>query len=483
MSLLLDALRRAEKAKDATLSTEAADTTAIPLLVEEAPAPQSESQGLSLVDMTDGAEPSSPSTEMRARGDEDGYGSSGPENVRRPDAGTGGVSGGAWPDLAVGRVEARSLFDLNGESALRRRWRWAFIGAGIMLIVFLSVYYGWLLYMAAKPRAGLAPRHLPAPAAKSAASPPLLPSAPVDRSTAGAAEGPVSASATPKVVPIPEAGPPAGSRDAARAGGDEPAGGEPDKRIVAKQPPPPDLSDDRRAALAPVSPVTVGNGAAVAVNGGPDKHERGRPLITISRRQRQDPVFPRLSSAYEAYRAGDYARAEADYRFVLERQPENRDALLGIAALAVSNGRLEEAFGLYRRVLKNSPGDQAALAALTALQERSDPLESERRLKQLLAADPEAPYLYFALGNLHAARGQWSEAQQAYFDAYRRDSENGDYAYNLAVGLDHLGQRQAALRYYRRALEVAGRGEVGFEPDMVRQRVGMLSERPAASVP
>ncbi len=193
MSLLLDALRRAEKAKDATLSAEAADTAAIPLLVEEAPAPQSEGQGLSLVDMTDGAEPSSPSTEMRTRRDGDGFGSSGPESVRSLAAGTASVSGSGWPDLAIGRGEARSLFDLNGESAIRRRWRWAFIGTGITLIVFLIVYYGWLLYMAAKPWAELAPRHLPAPAAKSVASPPLVSFTPVDGSTAGVAEGPVSA--------------------------------------------------------------------------------------------------------------------------------------------------------------------------------------------------------------------------------------------------------------------------------------------------
>lgn len=483
MSLLLDALRRAEKAKDAEASGEAGETTHIPLLVEEVQATDPNGHGFALVDVADGAEHSTVSTKKKIRGDEDGYDSFGPENAQNGDGGTDGVWAGAKSGPRMGRFEVRTMFDLNGESVYRRRRRWRFIGTGITLIFILSAYYGWLLYMAVEPSAGLVTGQRPAPAAKSVAPESLSLSRPAGGDAAGLVEDAMAAGGIAKVVPPPEAGRPAVGSDAPTPGGGEPAGGAPVTRMVTKQPPPPGPSDERRAELTRASPVTVGDGMAVAANGSSPERGQGRPVITITRRQRQDPVFPRLTSAYEAYRAGDYAQAEADYRFVLVHKPDNRDALLGIAALAVSNGRLDEAFGLYRRVLEINPGDPVALAALTALQEESDPLVGENRLRQLLAADPDAPYLHFALGNLHAAQGQWSEAQQAYFDAYRRDSENGDYAYNLAVGLDHLGQRQAALRYYRRALEVAGRGEVGFEPDIARQRVRMLSERLTAGVP
>jgi tetratricopeptide (TPR) repeat protein len=83
--------------------------------------------------------------------------------------------------------------------------------------------------------------------------------------------------------------------------------------------------------------------------------------------------------------------------------------------------------------------------------------------------------LHFSLGNQYAQQSRWSEAQSAYFKAYSVDPENADYAFNLAVSLDQLHQRNLALDYYQRALALAGKRTASFNPAQARTRVQELS--------
>jgi tetratricopeptide (TPR) repeat protein len=123
-------------------------------------------------------------------------------------------------------------------------------------------------------------------------------------------------------------------------------------------------------------------------------------------------------------------------------------------------------------VLIQNPQDRIATAAMTGLGGGGGAApQNEARIKQALAQDPNAPYLNFALGNVYASQRRWSEAQQSYFDAYRSDGRNADYAFNLAVSLDRLGKRRQALEYYRRALELGERQTTAFSVAAVRERV------------
>ena len=82
--------------------------------------------------------------------------------------------------------------------------------------------------------------------------------------------------------------------------------------------------------------------------------------------------------------------------------------------------------------------------------------------------------LQFTLGNQYAQQGRWAEAQQAYFRAFTADPDNPDFAYNLAVSLDHLRQPKLALEYYRRALALAEKRGASFNPSFARNRAQEL---------
>jgi len=195
----------------------------------------------------------------------------------------------------------------------------------------------------------------------------------------------------------------------------------------------------------------------------------------ISASRAAPQVHPKVGSGYSAYVAGDLATARADYQQALREEPSNRDALLGLAALDVRAGRFEVAEAAYLRLLQSDPRDTHAQAALIALRGgRVDPVAAESRVKSMLAENPGAHVLNFTLGNQFAQQGRWAEAQQEYFKAFAAEPDNADFAYNLAVSLDHLRQPRLALDYYQRALALAKARGARFDIAAAETRAAQL---------
>jgi Flp pilus assembly protein TadD len=187
-------------------------------------------------------------------------------------------------------------------------------------------------------------------------------------------------------------------------------------------------------------------------------------------------VDPLVEQAYQAFQRNDLAVARDGYQRALAREPTNRDALLGLAAIDVRSGQLNSAEARYLKLLEIDPRDSHAVASLISLRGQLDPVASESRLKSLIASQPEAALLHFSLGNQYAQQSRWSEAQAAYFKAHSVDPENADYAFNLAVSLDQLHQGKLALEYYQRALALTDKRAASFAPAQARLRVQELSK-------
>lgn len=200
---------------------------------------------------------------------------------------------------------------------------------------------------------------------------------------------------------------------------------------------------------------------------------RPKPSINISKRQKIPGINPELIAAYNAYQKQNFELSEKLYKRVLRRYPDNRDAVLGLAAIAMYQGRYATARDFYTRALKANPADSVARIALHSLIGSGDALKDGSRLKQWLQSDPGNPQLHFALGNYYAENRQWKEAQHAYFEAFRLAPSRADYAFNLAVTLDRLMLRKQALEYYRKAQELAGSTTL-FSTRQLEQRITQL---------
>ncbi len=225
------------------------------------------------------------------------------------------------------------------------------------------------------------------------------------------------------------------------------------------------------AQISPPTASAASGPARSEARGGPEPFKEN-PAIQIRQSAATSHLNPTLGKAYQSFLSGDSGTAQQLYRKVLQQEPNNRDALLGMAAIALKQKQAGQAAAYYSKLLDLDPADPEALAGLIGLQGQSDPTQSESRLKKVLAQNPQADAAHFALGNLYTQQSRWAEAQQSYFRAYSSAPGNADYAFNLAVSLDHLNQSKLALDYYQRAL--AQPSPASFDKSSVQTRIREL---------
>ena len=185
-------------------------------------------------------------------------------------------------------------------------------------------------------------------------------------------------------------------------------------------------------------------------------------------------VNPALLRGFDAFNRGDLEQAQLEYERAQQSDPRNTEALHGLAAVAMRQGRHEQADLLYRRIAEADPQDTVAMSALINNRSQIDPGAAESRLKSLSAAQPDLAAPQFALGNLFARQSRWNEAQQAYFRAYNAEQDNPDILYNLAISLEQLRQNKLAAQYYGLAIAAAQNRRAGFDPAQAAARQQVL---------
>ena len=197
--------------------------------------------------------------------------------------------------------------------------------------------------------------------------------------------------------------------------------------------------------------------------------------LQISSSSRLNQIDQWLSDAFAAYQRGDDATALQNYARVLQEDPTNRNALLANAAIKVQNGNTVSAIADYQQLLHANPKDSLAMSSLISIAHTA-PRESESQLKLMIRDEPESPHLNFVLANLYGAQNRWQEAQSLYFKALENKPEDPNYAYNLAVSLEHIAKPKAAITYYERAIANIRNGLATFNRDLVDNRIEMLKQ-------
>jgi tetratricopeptide (TPR) repeat protein len=231
----------------------------------------------------------------------------------------------------------------------------------------------------------------------------------------------------------------------------------------------------------PSSAVKKTGHTSDTVKNSPSKHAAGKTDATqdnqefsVQRVEKRDPISEALERGWAAYQNRDYRKSKLEYEKVLEKEPDNHDALLGIAAVSLQLGDVESAREIYIKLLELDPRDPHAHAGLANIAQTEGANLSENKLKQLIEHRPDDVHLQFALGNLYVEKKNWPEAQRAFFNAWKGDADNPDYAYNLAVSLDHLGKHREAKAYYEDSLKLADGKNISFSPDAVKNRLAHL---------
>ncbi|VAW79250.1 hypothetical protein MNBD_GAMMA12-445 [hydrothermal vent metagenome] len=183
-----------------------------------------------------------------------------------------------------------------------------------------------------------------------------------------------------------------------------------------------------------------------------------------------------LMDAYRYYQQRRYNKASLLYKKVLSDNNKSRDALLGLAAIAIHKKEFSQAVTYYKSLLRFDPKDRLALGGLISLKQHQNPATTVSFINQLIKQRPSA-YLFFLLGNIYSSNNSWPEAQSAYFTAWNGDNTKPDYAFNLAISLDSLKQHSSALYYYQIALKLSNTNTAGFDRRLLIQRIEDLSKK------
>ena len=362
------------------------------------------------------------------------------QTARRPSPATSPpATAPTHPDVAAdtARANARLLFEAKQPVPENRRNFLIIIG---LLTLVAAGGIGGYVWWELQPKGGLVTLNAPVTSSAPVAVPATPIAAPAPAPTAAPVAPTTAETSQAAVPPVPTFAAPSSSQAASAPGA------ETNMPVIARKP-------------------------AVAV---PQPSSVAEPESPIRLTRKQQAVDPTLEQAWQAFNRGEFALAQVAWQRALDIDSRNADALHGMAAIALQESRSGDAAGYYLRALEANPKDPLALAGLVSLKTSGDPRQTESRLKNLLAEQPESPYLNFALGNIYAQDQRWPEAQQAYFKAHATDPANPDYLFNLAVSLDQMHKAGLALQYYNQALAAAELRTAGFDTTQVMQRLKVL---------
>lgn len=183
-----------------------------------------------------------------------------------------------------------------------------------------------------------------------------------------------------------------------------------------------------------------------------------------------------LMSAYQAWQLGHVAHAEQLYRQLLEKQPQQRDALLGMLAISqVSGSDKGIVLGYAEQLRRLYPQDrEVRLATDRLLGDVSRDQASETELKLAQQSSENMAEASYRLGLFYAEQQRWAEAQSAFFEAVSKKPHQVDYRLNLAISYDRLGKQRLAIQHYQETLSLANLGLTKVDQHMIHERVAYL---------
>jgi choline-sulfatase len=228
-----------------------------------------------------------------------------------------------------------------------------------------------------------------------------------------------------------------------------------------------------------------------------DEYEEAVPLLEAA--LREDSKMPQarlmLAESYSELHRSREARAQFD--IVLEQDPSNVQALLGVASLLMREGKTDDVVALCKQTISLDERNMQAYALLGEVYaERRQPSEAlpyfekaleiqpkltrnrlnlagalielkqfdraEGLLKDIVADSPRFPFAQFNLGLLYEERGRLAEARTAYAAEVETYPRHFKARFNLGKVLFRLGDRKGAEEEMREVIRLAPKRPEGY---------------------
>ncbi len=186
------------------------------------------------------------------------------------------------------------------------------------------------------------------------------------------------------------------------------------------------------------------------------------PAANTSGRKKSINELPKgsallVAEAQNYFSAGDYDKAEADYRQILQRDPKNAPALANLAAIELQENKLADAETHITAALAQNPDDSYTLSTFGYLKFRQEKFdEAFDALSRAAKLDPQNPQIQNYLGVTLSHKGLRAQAETALRKAIQLAPNYASAHNNLAV--IYLGEKppmaELARWHYQKALEL-----------------------------
>jgi putative thioredoxin len=143
------------------------------------------------------------------------------------------------------------------------------------------------------------------------------------------------------------------------------------------------------------------------------------------------PIEEAMAMAKEASQAGDHGTATAIYSQILQREPENPEAIGGLARATIARGELDEARQVLGRADSETAKHAEIVAAQTALElaeQAQKAMGSAGKFRDRLQQNPDDHEARFELATGLFGAGQREEAVDELLTLFKRDRNWDDQA-------------------------------------------------------
>lgn len=161
-----------------------------------------------------------------------------------------------------------------------------------------------------------------------------------------------------------------------------------------------------------------------------------------------------LAQSLDLQRQGRLEEAEQGYRALVEREPDNTDAVFMLGVVRLMRDDAVEAERCFERAVQAKPDIADLHLNLAVARYRAGKHElAERGYEQTLKLDPNALGAHIGLGQIMLNRGEEARAEN-HFRIALRAGEDGHALTGLGNLMVLRGDWDAALRYLTRAVEL-----------------------------
>ena len=178
---------------------------------------------------------------------------------------------------------------------------------------------------------------------------------------------------------------------------------------------------------------------------------------------------PRFNRGVSVAILGDYRQALADLDFVIQKNPQHKNAIFNRAEINLQLGEYARAVEDYGTVIRLDPRDAAAYSgrgiAFSALGEADKALLD---LNAVVRFDSENAEAYVDRADLYASQGNWERAAGDYRVAVKLNNQLGRAYRNVAWMMatcpdEKFRDPSLAVRAARKAIELDGETYLGLD--------------------